>query len=101
MYAPTTASKRVISSIRMLSVILLPLQHSGIGRSYRREEWGKIPWDHMTVSDRHSIKQVPNWVRRAMGREERFVCGHERHLPWEVETALNEILEPCPHQFLE
>ncbi|CAK8990409.1 unnamed protein product, partial [Durusdinium trenchii] len=36
--------------------------------SYHREEWGKIPWDHMTVSDRHSIKQVckKKWIVRFM-----------------------------------
>lgn len=40
------------------------------------------------------MKQLPDWLRRALGLPERFrQKGHLLHVPWEVEFTFNEILE--------
>ncbi len=39
------------------------------------------------------MKQIPNWLRRALGLPERFRNGHALQVPHEVESMLNEVLE--------
>lgn len=42
---------------------------------------------------RLEMKQLPDWLRRALGLGERFRKGHTLQIPHEVEAALNEVLE--------
>ena len=62
-------------------------------RSYDAENHGSLPWDLMTKADRWSMKQVPDWLRRAMGLQPRFNKGHSLHIPFEVESCFNDVLE--------
>lgn len=39
------------------------------------------------------MKLLPDWLRRALGLAPRFRNGHSRHMPIEVESAVNEVLE--------
>lgn len=39
------------------------------------------------------MKQLPDWLRRALNLPERFRRGHSLHVPWQVEATLNEVLE--------
>lgn len=47
----------------------------------------------MSVKDRSQMKQLPDWLRRAMQLPERFRKGHGRRVPHEVEATFNEVLE--------
>jgi len=47
----------------------------------------------MTNKDRVEIKQLPDWLRRAMALPERFRKGHAKHVPFEVEVTFNDVLE--------
>lgn len=39
------------------------------------------------------MKQLPDWLRRAMGLPDKFRRGHGKWVPWEVEAVLNQVLE--------
>lgn len=39
------------------------------------------------------MKQLPDWLRRALGLPERFRKGHSKQVPMEVEMTFNDILE--------
>jgi len=39
------------------------------------------------------MRQLPDWLRKSLGLTERFRKGHARHVPMEVEMALNDTLE--------
>lgn len=39
------------------------------------------------------MKMLPDWLRRALSLPPRFQNGHTRHMPIEVESAVNEVLE--------
>ena len=39
------------------------------------------------------MRQLPDWLRKALGLEPRFRRGHSRHMPFPVELALNDVLE--------
>ena len=62
-------------------------------RSYEAECHDKVPWDQLQVQERAELKQLPDWLRRALGLPERFRRGHEARVAAEVEFCLNEILE--------
>ncbi len=47
----------------------------------------------MSNKDRVEIKQLPDWLRRAMALPERFRKGHAMHVPIEVEVTFNDVLE--------
>lgn len=47
----------------------------------------------MTVKDRAQIKQLPDWLRRAMSLPARCRHGHASRVPQEVEAAFNDCLE--------
>ena len=63
------------------------------GRTYEAEHHEKIPWNMLSKADVLSMRQLPNWLRKALGLEERFSKGHEKRVPFAVEAALNEVLE--------
>ena len=62
-------------------------------RLYEAECHDKVPWDQLQVQERAELKQLPDWLRRALGLPERFRRGHEARVAAEVEFCLNEILE--------
>lgn len=39
------------------------------------------------------MKQLPDWLRKAIGLDKRFDKGHMLRVPFEVESSLNEVLE--------
>eukprot|EP00438_Fugacium_kawagutii_P009007 Skav217163 [mRNA] locus=scaffold566:173457:177478:+ [translate_table: standard] len=69
-------------------------QIEDIPKTYEEERHEHIPWQLMSAKDRNAMKQLPDWLRRALGLPERFrQKGHLLHVPWEVEYTFNEILE--------
>ncbi|CAK9086423.1 unnamed protein product [Durusdinium trenchii] len=54
-------------------------------KTYDAESHEKIPWSLMTVKDRAQIKQLPDWLRRAMSLPARCRHGHASRVPQEVE----------------
>lgn len=52
-----------------------------------------IPWDLVPMKAKAEIKQLPDWLRRALALPERFRKGHSLHVPHEVEATLNDFLE--------
>ena len=67
--------------------------HQHVLRTYDLEGHHRIPWQEMSVKDRSQMKQLPDWLRRAMQLPERFRKGHGRRVPHEVEATFNEVLE--------
>lgn len=63
------------------------------GRTYECERHDLIPWDTLAKKEIMSMRQVPNWLRSAMDLTPRFRRGHSLHVPWEVQLALNDVLE--------
>ena len=74
-------------------IVICPLFCASIiePRLYDEQKLGHVPWDMLQVSERNEMKQLPDWLRRALGLPERSRKGSEP--PAKVEFALNEILE--------
>ena len=47
----------------------------------------------MSLKHRNNLKQLPDWLRRAMGLPPRFRKGHSLQVPIEVEACFNDVLE--------
>ena len=47
----------------------------------------------LSVKDRTQMKQLPDWLRRALGLADRYRKGHSSRVSPEVESAFNEVLE--------
>lgn len=62
-------------------------------RTYKAENHAIIPWDLLPVRERNDMKQLPDWLRRALSLPERYRRGHSMHVSREVEFAFNEVLE--------
>ena len=62
-------------------------------RTYDAEQHHRIPWGIMSVKDKAEMKQLPDWLRRAMNIPIRCRKGHSSRVPDEVEATLNDCLE--------
>ena len=79
----------------VIHTAICPLFYASIigPRLYDEQKLGHVPWDMLQVSDRNEMKQLPDWVRRALDLGERSRKGNETRVFGEMEFALNEILE--------
>lgn len=62
-------------------------------RTFDLEHHDQILWELLPAKSRVEMKQLPDWLRRALGLPERFGNGHASRVPHEVEVCLNECLE--------
>lgn len=62
-------------------------------RTYDAEKHHLIPWSMVPMKSKAEIKQLPDWLRRALALPERFRKGHSLHVPHEMEATLNDFLE--------
>eukprot|EP00438_Fugacium_kawagutii_P012710 Skav228200 [mRNA] locus=scaffold704:266537:278731:- [translate_table: standard] len=61
--------------------------------TYDLEKHHLIPWNLLSAKERATMKQLPDWLRRALDLPERFRRGYSLRVPWEVEATFNEVLE--------
>lgn len=62
-------------------------------RTYEREMHYMIPWKLLSSEETQKMKQLPDWLRKAIGLEKRHDQGHSKRVAFEIEASLNEVLE--------